>query len=41
MAELDSVLNYIPNQIRKIILDISEKEENREQNPNRRNKIKE
>lgn len=26
MTELDSVLNYIPNQIRKIILDISERE---------------
>lgn len=29
MTELDSVLSYIPNQIRKIIGDISEREEKR------------
>lgn len=29
MAELESVLNYIPNKISKIILEISEKEESR------------
>lgn len=40
MSELDNVLNYIPNQIKKILFDISEREENREQNPNRRNKVK-
>ncbi len=29
MTELDSVLSYIPHQIRKIIGDISEREEKR------------
>ena len=32
MSELDSVLNYIPNQIRKIILDIYEEEKNSNKN---------